>query len=601
MQIMITAKAGYTRGASWALDSKSLVIGRSYRCDIVVDDSTVSRQHCSLQRAEDGVHLKDLGSRNPALVHGVPQRDIVLRVGDEFSIGRAIFLITAVAASGAPPAKKTSDSDTLSLDLKDLGLDAIEQGSSWPGTFRDYVSLFRFCRVCSHLRSEAALCAQLQENIASRFGTAHVAILREEDGRWPVASVRNQSGSDAVSQGNIENAVEERRALSYALPAVDGNATYLFLAPLFFGDHCEGVAVLTCTQTAEEADRESALRLFSALCELLGPYMHAAREHENLVGLNRRLASAESVAGTLLAGESRVIQGLRTQVREAAHTPLNVLITGETGTGKELIARAIHGDSDRAGKPYIIINCAAIPAELFESELFGYERGAFTGAHGAKKGLLALADGGVLFLDEVGDLSAGNQARILRVLEHGTFRRIGASEEQHVDVRFVAATNRPVDDAGFRSDLFHRLAGFTIHVPPLRERLEDIPVLAQYFMDRLAAREPALIHTLSPDAEDILRQHAWPGNVREFRNTIERIAHRSYGTLISAEDIWRDGHVTRDPKEEAEPLMSLSEMERVHVLKVLRKCKGNRAKAARVLGISRSTLYLKLAEYGVDT
>lgn len=600
MQIMITAKAGYTRGASWMLDSKSLVIGRSYRCDIVVDDGTVSRQHCRIQKVLEGVRLEDLGSRNPALVDGVPQEDVVLKVGDEFSVGRAIFLITAVAESGAPSGRGPTDSDTLSLDLKDLGLDAIEQGKSWPGTFTDYVLLFRFTRSCSHLKSEVALSNQMQEIITQRFTAGRVYILQEDEGRWPVMELLEITDETLIRQESLEKAVDERRALSFALPQRNGTSGHVFFAPLFYGDHCEGLAVLTMDVMGPEGDREAALRLFSALCELVGPYLHAAREHDRLVQLNHRLTSTDGFARMPLVGQSRVMKGLRTQVYEAAATPMNVLITGETGTGKELIARAIHRNSTRASKPYIILNCAAIPAELFESELFGYERGAFTGAQGSKKGLISLANTGILFLDEVGDLSLENQARILRVLEQGTYRRLGAAQEEQVDVRFIAATNRAVDDKGFRSDLYHRLAGFTLHAPPLRERSEDIPLLAQHFVDGLAAQDARLIRTISQEAAEVLKQYHWPGNVRQLRNTVERIAHRSNTPLISTEDIWRDGQISKNPEKEAGPLLSLDEMEREHVLKVLRTCTGNRAKAARILGISRSTLYLKLAEYGVD-
>jgi two-component system response regulator HydG len=600
MQILITAKAGYTRGASWMLDAKSLVIGRSFRCDIVVDDGTVSRQHCRLQKVFDGVRLEDLGSRNPALVDGVPQEDVVLKVGDEFSVGRAVFLITAVTGAVEPTARRLTDSDTISLDLNDLGLDAIEQGSSWPGTFTDYVLLFRFSRRCSHLKSEAALCAALQEVLTTRFAAARVDLLQECDGLWPVGERLGPADETLIPQAALEKAVEDRRALSFSLPRPGGRLAQLFLAPMFYGDHCEGIAVLTMESLGEDGDREAALRLFSALCELMGPYVHAAREHDSLVQLNHRLASSDGFARMPLVGHSRIMKGLRTQVHEAALTPMNVLITGETGTGKELIARAIHRNSTRSAKPYIILNCAAIPAELFESELFGYERGAFTGAQGAKKGLLAIAHTGILFLDEVGDLSPENQARILRVLEQGTYRRLGAASEEHVDVRFIAATNRPVDDKGFRSDLYHRLAGFTLHAPPLRERAEDIPVLAQHFMDGLAAQDVRLIRTLSQEAVEVLKQYRWPGNVRQLRNTIERIAHRTHTTLVSAEDIWRDGLINKNPDKAAGPLLSLQEMEREHVLKVLRTCGGNRAKAARILEISRSTLYLKLAEYGVE-
>ncbi|MCF6286224.1 MAG: sigma-54 dependent transcriptional regulator, partial [Candidatus Hydrogenedentes bacterium] len=393
-------------------------------------------------------------------------------------------------------------------------------------------------------------------------------------------------------------ALDERRAFSCTVPGDDVEERFVYLAPLFHGDAALGVAVLMMSAPGQDGDRETVLTLFSALCELVGSHVHAARQHENLVELNKRLAGSNGKESMPLVGRSASMAALRSLIYEAARTPLNVLVTGETGTGKELIARAVHQNSARADKPYIVVNCAAIPSNLFESELFGHERGAFTGAQGAKRGLLSLADGGILFLDEVGDLSPENQARILRVLEQGTFRPVGATKEEQVDVRFVGATSRTVEDEAFRDDLYYRLAGFALHAVPLRERVGDIPILAQYFMDLMASGDERLIHILSEDAIGVLSGYYWPGNVRQLRNTIERIAHRTATPLINAEDIWRDGHITRRPTASDGPLSTLAEMEREHILKVLRNCADNRAKSARVLGISRSTLYLKLADYG---
>jgi len=600
MQYMITAKAGYTRGTSWIVEQKALVIGRSYRCDIVVDDGTVSRQHCRVNRVLDGIRLEDLGSRNPALVDGVPEKDVVLEAGDEFSVGRAVFLVTMVAGGTGRKEPNRKDSETISVDLRDLGLDGLEQRGAWPDTSVDYVLLFRFCRVCSHLKSESALAGQLQEIIEKRFGPGRVVFVREADGAWPVAETLGAAHADIIPVDTIDKALEERRAFAFTGPPDADGSRFVFIAPLYHGEGALGIAVLTMEGLGEAGDRESVLTLFSALCELVGPYMQAARQHEHLVDLNRRLSVICGTEKMPLVGSSPAMSALRNLVYEAARTPLGVLITGETGTGKELIARAVHQNSSRSEKPYIVVNCAAIPANLLESELFGHARGAFTGAHAAKRGLLSLADGGILFLDEVGDLSPENQARMLRVLEQGTYRPVGATEEVKVDIRFVAATNRPVHDAGFRSDLFHRLAGFTLHAPPLRDRAQDIPVLAQYFMDLLAVGDERLIHVLADDAVAVLSGHNWPGNVRELRNFIERVAHRTPTALITAEDIWRDGHIPGAGCQAEGPLRTLAELEREQILRVLRTSKGNRAKSARTLGISRSTLYLKLAEYGVS-
>lgn len=600
MQFMITAKAGFTRGKAWLVDQKALTIGRSYRCDIVVDDGTVSRQHCRVLKVLDGIRLEDMGSRNPALVEGVPEKDAVLQVGDEFSVGRAVFLVTAVAGANNSADAEVPDSETISIEVDSLGLDSMEQHNAWPGTTSDYILLFRFCRVCSHVRSEASLSREISSLMSGRFGesTAYF-LLEEEEGGWPVGKVLGKEYASLLLPEALDKAVEQRRAFSSTVSRDDLDARYLFLAPLYHGDQALGLAVVKMKAINKDADRETVLTFFSNLCGLVGPYVHAARHHESLLQMHKRLKASGFDEKMPLVGRSPVMKSLRSLVFEAAQTPLNVLITGETGTGKEMIAEALHRNSDRSHKPFVPLNCAAIPANMLESELFGHERGSFTGAHASRRGLLSLADGGVMFLDEVGDLSLENQARILRVLEQGTYRPVGASTEERVDIRFIAATNRPVDDEEFRSDLYHRLAGFTILAPPLRNRVGDIPELAQHFMDVLALKDERLIHVLSEEAAEALKGYHWPGNVRQLRNVVERVAHRCGTALISAEDIWRCSQLQPSKTVQEGPLSTLAEMEREHIMKVLRKCSGNRAKSARVLGISRSTLYVKLTEYGV--
>jgi len=599
MQFMITAKAGFTRGKAWVVDQKALTIGRSYRCDIVVDDGTVSRQHCRVLKVLDGIRLEDMGSRNPALVEGVPEKDAVLQVGDEFSVGRAVFLVTAVSGANNGENTERPDTETISIEVDGRGLDSIEQHGAWPGTTNDYILLFRFCRVCSHVRSEASLVREISGFMTRRFGESTAFLLEEGEEGWPIAEVLGQDYASLIQPDTLDKAVEEHRAFSSTVSRDDLDARYLFLAPLYHGKQALGLAVVKMNAINKDADRETVLTFFSNLCGLVGPCVHAARHHGSLLDMHKRLKATGYDEEMPLVGRSPVMKSLRNLVYEAAQTPMNVIITGETGTGKELIAEAIHRNSDRAKKPFVILNCAAIPANMLESELFGHEKGAFTGAHAAHRGLLSLADGGILFMDEVGDLSPENQARVLRALEQGTFRPVGSTKEERVDVRFVAATNRPVDDKDFRNDLYHRLSGFTIKAPPLRNRIGDIPELAQHFMDVLAVKDERMVHVLSEDASEVLKGYHWPGNVRQLRNVVERIAHRSRTALISAEDIWRDGHIQPAKTVSEGPLSTLAEMEREHIMKVLRKCGGNRAKSARVLGISRSTLYLKLAEYGV--
>ena len=269
-----------------------------------------------------------------------------------------------------------------------------------------------------------------------------------------------------------------------------------------------------------------------------------------------------------------------------------MLLTGESGTGKELVARRIHRRSRRAAKPFVAINCAALPETLAESELFGHERGAFTGADRQKIGRFEEASGGTLFLDEVGDLSAPVQAKLLRALEERVIRRVGGTRDIPVDIRLIAATNRNLTEGTFRSDLYFRVAVVRLDLPPLRERLDDTPLIARRLLSLLARKHGVAVPSLTDEALDTLRTHAWPGNVRELRNVLERAL-----VLRGAEPI-RPSDLALLP---ATPSLAAShdEVEKDRVLEALRQSHGNRENAARLLGISVRTLYYRLSRLGL--
>jgi transcriptional regulator with PAS, ATPase and Fis domain len=283
--------------------------------------------------------------------------------------------------------------------------------------------------------------------------------------------------------------------------------------------------------------------------------------------------------------------------RVAGHTE-TVLITGETGSGKELIAGSIHEYSYRHGKPWIDINCAALPEHLVESELFGYEKGAFSGADSSKPGLFELADKGTLFLDEIGELPPHIQVKLLRVLDGAAYYRLGGHRKITVDVRIVAATNQDLEAAvregRFRKDLFHRLSQFQLRVPPLRERPEDIVALAEHFL-RLKSEEMKF----SPDALPALQAYSWPGNVRELRNVVAKVAMAASGKEIGVENVRAEISAEKQGIEMPLPAGDLQDMERQMVVKALENTGGHRAKAAEQLGISRRTLTRKLSEYKI--
>jgi DNA-binding NtrC family response regulator len=293
-------------------------------------------------------------------------------------------------------------------------------------------------------------------------------------------------------------------------------------------------------------------------------------------------------------------------IRTAAKSDISVLILGPTGSGKEVVARMIHELSRRGGENFQAVNCAALPDTLFESEIFGYEKGAFTGAHDRKPGRVELADRGTLFLDEIGDLSLVAQAKLLRVLEDRRFERLGGQRSVQVDFRLISATNRPLDqfvrDSRFREDLYYRVNAFSIRLPSLRERPIDIGVLANRFIARYCAANglPLDAKAFSPEALARLNTYPWPGNIRELESTVSRAALSAPGRIIRDTDI-EFLHPVAAPASEAPPrLPTLAEAERAHIIRVLDAAAWNKKEAARLLAISRGTLYRKIVEYGLE-
>jgi two-component system response regulator HydG len=296
------------------------------------------------------------------------------------------------------------------------------------------------------------------------------------------------------------------------------------------------------------------------------------------------------------------------KIRLVAPTRMNVLVTGESGTGKELVARAIHRLSPRRDRPFLPLNCAAIPETLLEAELFGHEKGAFTGATAARPGKLESAEGGTLFLDEVGDISTAIQAKLLRAIEQKEVLRLGGSQVLRVDVRILAATNQDlkgkVEEKGFREDLFYRLNVFGIEVPPLRDRREDIPRLSEHFLARIGEENGVPPKRLSPEATKALLSYRWPGNVRQLRNALEAATLVSGGEVIVPGDFPPEVTQGVIPPSAAGPIplppsRTLTEIERDAIRDALAKTGGNKTQAAMLLGIGLRTLHRKVKEYGI--
>jgi two-component system, NtrC family, response regulator AtoC len=307
-----------------------------------------------------------------------------------------------------------------------------------------------------------------------------------------------------------------------------------------------------------------------------------------------------------LVGESPAIVTLRNLIARVASSPAStVLLTGESGTGKDLVAKIIHYASDRAAKPFMNITCSALPEQLLESELFGHERGAFTDARLQKKGLLEMADGGTVFLDEIGEMTPGLQAKLLRFLEEKSFKRVGGSHDIRVDVRVVAATNRKLDDEvaahRFRSDLLFRLNVLPIEMPPLRSRPEDIPLLVEYFIDSFNTEFRKRVHGATPAAFTLLKGYGWPGNVRELRNVIERAMLLSDSDRLDARDFtMMSGAVTTGNEFELPATgVDLEKLERSLLVQALRRSGGNQTKAGTLLGLNRDQIRYRIEKFGL--
>lgn len=337
-----------------------------------------------------------------------------------------------------------------------------------------------------------------------------------------------------------------------------------------------------------------------------------ALKSSELVRENKQMRTKLHGASEII-GESPAIQKIKDTISKIAATSSRVLITGENGTGKELVARSIHNQSRRASKPFVDVNCAAIPAELLESELFGHEKGAFTGAVSQRIGKFEQADGGTLFLDEIGDMSPDAQAKVLRVLQENKITRVGGSENIEVDVRVISATNKDlqkaIENGEFREDLYHRLSVIPMHIPPLRDRKEDIPLLAEFFLEKLGEEEIVYSgKSLSDEAIEVLKNHKWSGNIRELQNVIERLAILAPEDEITGEDVSRlvvgnqnSKKVLGELIEDLDNFQEFKEQaERMFIVKKLEKYDWNISATAEAIEIRRSHIYNKMKKYDIE-
>jgi DNA-binding NtrC family response regulator len=437
--------------------------------------------------------------------------------------------------------------------------------------------------------------AQLRQNLARRF---------QREG-WSVTEAVN--GTEAI-------ALAERKRFDVALLDLHlPDRTGIVLLEQIKAVQPELEAIMltahSSMETAIEAMKRGAYDYLTKPFHLPDLEVHLQKAYEKVCLARRERQWSGQLAYESpryrLVGSSPAMKRVVQLIEKVAPTDATALVRGPSGTGKELVARAIHLNSPRRDRPMVTINCAALQESLLESELFGHEKGAFTGAVAAKPGLVELAEGGTLFIDEIGEMAPGLQAKLLRVLEDGHYRRVGGTQEAHADVRVVAATNRALEEGikegKFREDLFYRLNVITFTLPPLRERREDIPELVEHFLTtRTVGSVRCRVH---PDAMKALEQYDWPGNIRELANVLERAQILAEEHIITRDDlpeVLAGASSSSGAQAATGNPRHLEEVERRHVQEVLREEKGNKLHAAKALGISRRALYRLIEKYGLD-
>ena len=623
-------------------------IGREPSNRIILREEKCSRRQCELSRDTSRWSIRDLNSRNGTHVNGERISDrIAIHDGDVVRIGGLELLFTTDIskpldqAIGIEPQldRDTNDDSgpqilerqSSSRFLKESHLAADARDSSVRGAFAAlYQLVVRMVSATSLRELSNTVLEQLLESVNADIGAVLLFPPDTTDHTDPngLRIISYRAPDDAsykkVSTALSRLALTEGEAIlaldlggsataSEFQTLNDMNAQSVICAPIRDGDQIRGLLHLYSLNTTNSLDAEK-LDYALAVADQFAITLPNLTEKDQLTGEleracdeNRSLRRLLEIESDLL-GNSRAMNTLRDTIARVASSDATALVRGESGVGKELVARAIHFNSTRRDKPFVCLNCAALTESLLESELFGHERGSFTGATDKKIGKFEQADQGTLFLDEVGEMPLTIQAKFLRVLEGHPFERVGGSTSINVNVRVVAATNRDleaaVEESGFRKDLFFRLQILEIQVPTLREHLSDVAILANHFLERCCQRIGHPNMTLSEPAMKKLTRHEWPGNVRELRNVIERAVVLADGVEILEQDIrlmstaepraW----LAEDPMLRYEP-MAIEDIESAHILQTLKWTNGNKREAARILGINRSTLDRKLERYGI--
>jgi Nif-specific regulatory protein len=609
----LAAIAGPLKGRTFTLIEDETSIGRESASQICLSDPSVSRRHCIVRREGELLKINDLESLNGTFVNDVPVKERYLEHGDRVRIGDHTF--SFLLREGDVP----SNSSTVLLDEGKIVTGAntlqVRIADAFHLMARDLSALMKISTTINSVRGLEALQRQLLELIFEVVPADSGAILLIEDGQLAefssIFGLDRQSGPNRTVRVSrtitdrvlgegisiLSNDVQESVDFNAADSLITSRIQALLCVPLMLFEKPLGVIYLYTTNPQTRFDKDQ-LQLVTAIAGLAAVALENARHVEWLESENRRLQEDIQVEHNMI-GESQRMRDVYQFIARVAPTSSTVLIWGESGTGKELAARAIHLNSPRKNKPFVAVNCAALTETLLESELFGHEKGAFTGAVAQKKGKLEVADGGTLFLDEVGEMPQLLQAKLLRVLQEREFERVGGTRTLKVDIRLVAATNKDLEEAirqgTFRQDLYYRLNVVALSMPPLRERREDISLLASYFVQKYSDKCNRRVQGISSEARAHLTNYDWPGNVRELENAIERAVVLGTTEAILPEDLPEAALETDVPaaasKGVAKYHEAVAEAKKQLILKAVEQSGGNYTEAARLLGVHPNYLH----------
>ncbi len=618
----LDAVTGPLKGTSIPLSEAEVTVGREPSNGISLLDVGVSRRHCIIVRSGNQFKIQDLNSRNGTFVNGVPVTERVLASGDEIKIGGSLFVFVvpeterAKSVSTSVEFNKSDEAggggSTIILRKKDaryLQHDALQPSSR---TLSDLNALLRISKAVASVRGLEALEKEVLSRIFEVAPADRAAILLCEHGmdEWtsifgwdrvsgpnPAVQVSRTIVSQVLSDGVavLSNDLSSTESFSDTASILERRIHSVLAVPLEVFDRILGVIYLDASNPKAHFD-ENHLQLLTGIGSIAAAALDNARRMESLEQENRRLQAEISLEHNMV-GDSPRMRDVYQFIARVAPRDVTVLIFGESGTGKELVARAIHRNSSRADKPCMAINCAALAETLLESELFGHEKGAFTGAIAQKKGKLEVAEGGTVFLDEIGELAPLLQAKLLRVLQEREFERVGGTRTIKLNVRLIAATNRDLEEevkrGRFREDLYYRLNVVAVRMPALRERREDVPLLASYFTAKFSQRSNRPVLGVSPQARAALMNYDWPGNVRELENAIERAVVLGSSDLILPEDL---PEAILEKAESAGATMTafhdaLREAKKQLILNAFEQAQGTYTEAARLLGLHPNYLH----------